>query len=71
MYRLGDKVKVQVIRVNMDERKVDLGLSDILERVREGERGSRRSKSAPKAEQRRKQRPGRNERQKFKGRRQK
>jgi ribonuclease R len=69
-YRLGDKVKVQVIRVNMEERKVDLGLADILERVREGERGSRRSKAAPKAGKR-KQRPGRNERQKFKGRRQK
>jgi ribonuclease R len=61
-YRLGDKVKVQVIRVNMEERKVDLGLADILERVREGERGSRRSKAAPKAGKR-KQRPGRRERQ--------
>ena len=67
VYRLGDKVNVQVIRVNMDERKVDLGLSDILERVREGERGSRRSKSAPKAEKRRTQRPGRRERQGRKG----
>ena len=40
-YRLGDKVRVQVLRVNMDERQIDLGLADILERVREGERGSR------------------------------
>ena len=73
VYRLGDKVKVQVIRVNMEERKVDLGLAEILERVREGERGPRRSKNSPKAETHRKhkQRPGRNERQKFKGRRQK
>src|SRR5476651_863132 len=69
VYRLGDKVKVQVIRVNMEERKVDLGLAEILERVREGERGSRRSKSTPKAEKRRKQRPGRRERQGRKGRR--
>ena len=36
-YRLGDKVKVQVIRVNMDVRQIDLGLVEILERVREGE----------------------------------
>jgi ribonuclease R len=68
-YRLGDKVKVQVIRVNMEERKIDLGLAEILERVREGERGSRRSKAAPKTEKRRKQRPGRRERQGRKGRR--
>jgi ribonuclease R len=62
VYRLGDKVKVQVIRVNMDMRQVDLGLADILERVREGERGPRRSKAAPKFEKKRKQRPGRSER---------
>jgi hypothetical protein len=48
--------------VNMEERKVDLGLADILERVREGERGSRRSTATPKAGKR-KQRPGRRERQ--------
>jgi len=64
IYRLGDKVKVQVIRVNMEQRQVDLGLVDILERVRDGERGPRRSRAVPKAEKRgRKQRPGRNERQ--------
>jgi ribonuclease R len=70
VYRLGDKVKVQVIRVNMDVRQIDLGLVEILERVREGERGPRKSKARPKNEQRRrKQRPGRQERQKSKGRR--
>jgi len=62
VYRLGDKVKVQVIRVNMDVRQIDLGLVDILERVREGERGPRRTKAAPKYETRRKGRPGRRER---------
>jgi exoribonuclease R len=31
VYRLGDKVKVQVIRVNMDVRQVDLALVEILE----------------------------------------
>ena len=67
-YRLGDKVKVQVIRVNMEMRQVDLGLVEILERVREGERGPRRSKAAPKQD-RPKRRPGRRERQRAKGRR--
>jgi ribonuclease R len=63
-YRLGDKVKVQVIRVNMDVRQIDLGLVDILERVREGERGPRRSKSRPKDERHgsKKGRPGKRER---------
>src|SRR6266516_4773826 len=69
VYRLGDKVKVQVIRVNMELRQVDLGLVEILERVREGERGPRRSKAAPKFEKKRKQRLGRNERRQRKGRR--
>jgi ribonuclease R len=63
IYRLGDKVRVQVIRVNMDSRQVDLGLVDILERVKRGERGPGRSKARPKREKRsRKQRPGRAER---------
>jgi len=62
VYRLGDKVKVQVIRVNMEQRQIDLGLVDILERVREGERGPRRSKASPKHEKGRKPRPGRRER---------
>jgi len=67
VYRLGDRVKVQVIRVNMEMRQVDLGLADILERVREGERGPRRSTRSPKAEKRGTQRPGRRERQGRKG----
>src|SRR5207237_2968059 len=50
VYRLGDKVKVQVIRVNMELRQVDLGLVEILERVRAGERGPRRSRAPPKFE---------------------
>jgi ribonuclease R len=67
VYRLGDKVKVQVIRVNMEQRQIDLGLVEILERVREGERGPRRSRAMPKGDKpRRKQRPGRRERQQRK-----
>jgi len=38
VYRLGDQVRVQVVRVNMEARQIDLGLVDILERVRAGER---------------------------------
>src|SRR6266853_2207224 len=64
-YRLGDRVRVQVIRVNMDVRQIDLGLVEILERVRLGEVGPRRSKAAPKREKGRKQRPGRRERKKL------
>jgi ribonuclease R len=61
VYRLGDKVKVQVVRVNMEVRQIDLGLVEILERVRAGEEGPRRSKARPKHEKRN-QRPGRRER---------
>jgi ribonuclease R len=49
VYRLGDKVTVQVIKVDMERRQVDLGLSEILDRVREseGNRGPRRSRIEP------------------------
>jgi ribonuclease R len=72
VYRLGDRVKVQVIKVDMERRQVDLGLSEILDRVRESEenRGPRRSRVQPKREKARqgsktsrKQRPGKKERQ--------
>ena len=65
VYRLGDKVRVQVVRVDMERRQVDLGLVEILEAVRREERprGPVRSKVTPKQEQRRAQRPGRRERQ--------
>jgi ribonuclease R len=45
VYRLGDRVNVQVVKVDMERRQVDLGLVDILERVRASERnrGPRRS----------------------------
>ena len=64
VYRLGDKVLVQVVRVDMERRQVDLGLVEILENVRREERarGPVRSKAAPKREKRRAQRPGRRER---------
>ena len=59
------QVKVQVIRVDMERRQIDLGLVEILERVRKGERGARRSDARSKQDpRRRKQRPGRRERKK-------
>ncbi|HEV3217347.1 MAG TPA: ribonuclease R [Vicinamibacterales bacterium] len=73
VYQLGDRVRVQVVRVDMDRRQIDLGLVDILEAVRtdERKRGPSHSKARPKREvrQSRRQRPGRRERQKGKGRR--
>jgi ribonuclease R len=65
VYRLGDKVTVQVVRVDLERRRVDLGLVDILDAVRQSERnrGPRRSKAEPKREAgRRKSRPGKKER---------
>jgi ribonuclease R len=70
-YRLGDKVRVQVVRVDMERRQVELGLVEILETVRREERrGAPRGRTKPKKEarrearprQKRKQRPGRRER---------
>ena len=73
VYRLGDRVNVQVVKVDMERRMIDLGLTEILEKVRlsEENRGPRRSKAEPKAERhmkagKRKQRPGKAERQKKK-----
>ena len=45
VYRLGDRVRVQVIKVDMERRQIDLGLVEILDRVRASERnrGPRRS----------------------------
>jgi ribonuclease R len=72
VYRLGDRVTVQVIKVDMERRQIDLGLAEILDRVRRSEqnRGPRHSKARPKSEQhlphaagrKRKGRPGRRER---------
>ncbi len=68
VYRLGDKVRVQVVRVDMERKQVELGLVEILDTVRRDERrrGAPRSKLRSKKEQqrgpKRKQRPGRRER---------
>jgi ribonuclease R len=49
-YRLGDRVQVQVVKVDMERRQVDLGLVDILDAVRASERnrGPRRSTAEPR-----------------------
>ncbi|HEX5473333.1 MAG TPA: ribonuclease R [Vicinamibacterales bacterium] len=73
-YRLGDRVRVQVIKVDMERRQVDLGLMEILDAVRVSERnrGPRKSR-APQAQgrakpaggakpRRPKSRPGKRER---------
>ena len=74
VYRLGDRVRVQVVKVDMERRMIDLGLTEILERVRDSEanRGPRRSRAEPKSERhmkagKRKQRPGKKERAKRRG----
>jgi ribonuclease R len=53
-YRLGDKVVVQVVRVDLERRQIDLGIDEVLEAVRADERrrGSRRSQARPKKEKR-------------------
>jgi ribonuclease R len=49
-YRLGDRVTVQVVKVDMERRQVDLGLVAILDAVRQSERnrGPRRSSAEPR-----------------------
>ncbi len=64
IYRLGDKVQVQVVRVDMERRQVDLGLVEILEAVRREARprGAVRSRVTPKSDRRRAEQPARRER---------
>jgi len=53
-YRLGDHVTVQVVRVDLERRQIDLGLEEVLEAVRgeERRRGPGRSQVRRKREQR-------------------
>jgi ribonuclease R len=75
VYRLGDRVDVQVIRVDLERRQIDLGLTDILDEVRRSERhrGPRHSQARPKREAQRpharQARSGRRDRKARRGRR--
>jgi ribonuclease R len=61
-YRLGDKVAVQVIRVDMERRQIDLGLVEILEAVRLTGRPLAVGRGDPRTGRVRRQRPERRER---------
>ncbi len=52
LYRLGDRVTVQVVRVDLERRQIDLGLTEILDAVREsgGRRSGRRGPSGPRSD---------------------
>jgi ribonuclease R len=65
VYRLGDRVRVQVVRADMERRQIDLGLVEILETLREERRPRHATKSRvqPRRERKVAQRPGRRERQ--------
>jgi ribonuclease R len=54
VYRLGDRVTVQLVRVDMERRQIDLAIADILDAVRADERrrGPQRSQARPKSERR-------------------
>ena len=46
-YRLGDKVEVQVVRVDLERRQIDLALVDVLARAARGARKGKRSSPSP------------------------
>ena len=70
VYRLGDRVEVQVVRVDLERRQIDLGLMEILDAVRRSDRPRGGSRKPPQRQQAkhedrgrpRKKRPGRRER---------
>jgi len=65
VFRLGDPIRVQVIRVDQDRRQVDLGVVEVLDRIRESERnrGPRSSKAGARGKAAAsKGRPGKRER---------
>jgi ribonuclease R len=46
VYRLGDEVEVQVVRVDLEQRKIDFALVDVLRRAAAGARKGRPSRSS-------------------------
>jgi len=55
VFRLGDRIRVQVLRVDTQRRQVELGLVEVLEQMRTGRVApdARRSRARPKSERRR------------------
>ena len=55
VFRLGDRIRVQVLRVDTERRQVELGLVEVLEQMRSGRVGpdAGRSRARPKSERRR------------------
>ena len=55
VFRLGDRVRVQVLRVDTQRRLIDLGVVEVLESMRVNRTGpeARRSRARPKSERRR------------------
>jgi ribonuclease R len=63
VYRLGDEVEVQVVRVDLEQRKIDFALVDVLRRAAAGARKGRPSRSpAPRGSGRPSGRSGRRRR---------
>jgi ribonuclease R len=66
VYRLGDRVRVRVVRVDLDKRQIELGLVEILDAVRKAGRRPGpppRAAAAKREPLRKRPRPGRNARQ--------
>ncbi len=55
VFRLGDRIRVQVLRVDTERRQVELGLVEVLDQIRSGriDADARRSRARPKSERRR------------------
>ena len=66
VYRLGDRVRVRVVRVDLDKRQIELGLVEILDAVRKAGRRPGpppRAAAAKREPLRKRPRPGKNARQ--------
>ncbi len=57
-YRLGDRVEVQVVRVDLERRQIDFALVDVLERARGGGGGGRRPARATASGRGKSSKPG-------------
>jgi ribonuclease R len=58
-YRLGEKVSVQVVRVDTERRQIDLALVDVLDAVRRSSSGRRAARSRMRAKREHRKAEGR------------